>query len=195
MGFIADTPRSKKPCCRVTISDTTLTIVRARWSSALTSQLALWRHSLSHARDCLVLRAGLELLVIAAIDQQPRQRRLVELDCEARARAAHEHVGRDLRGRVAGESASWLRVVGPELADHVAEVFIVNPADAFEVRSPAFRQEVEIVDQARHRGVVAVGRLGLQREAFRQRASADARRVEALHQHRALARPAPAARL
>src|SRR5947209_7701298 len=54
-GFIADTPRSKKPCCRLTISDTTLTIVRARWSSALTSQLALARHSLSQARHRRVI--------------------------------------------------------------------------------------------------------------------------------------------
>ena len=35
------------------LADTTLTIVRARWSSALTSQLALCRHSLSQARDAL----------------------------------------------------------------------------------------------------------------------------------------------
>ena len=52
-NFIAATPRSKNPCCRRTISETTLTIVRARWWSALTSQLALWRHSLSQDRDCL----------------------------------------------------------------------------------------------------------------------------------------------
>ena len=53
IGFIAATPRSKKPCWRLTISLTTLTIVRARWSSAFTSQLALARHSLSQARDAL----------------------------------------------------------------------------------------------------------------------------------------------
>ena len=39
IGRSADTPAVKKPRCRSTIALTTLTIVRARWSSALTSQL------------------------------------------------------------------------------------------------------------------------------------------------------------
>ena len=52
-GRSADTPCSKKPCCCLTISLATLTIVRARWSSAFTSQLALARHSPSQAFDAL----------------------------------------------------------------------------------------------------------------------------------------------
>ena len=44
------------------------------------------------------------------------------------------------------------------------------------------REQIEIVDQPRHRRVVAVGRLGLQREAFGQAARADAGRVERLDQ-------------
>ena len=193
IGFIADTPRSKKPCWRLTISDTTLTMVRARWSSAFTSQLALCRHSLSQARDSLVLRPGLELLIIAAVDQQPRQRRLVELDREAAAGPANEHVGRDLLRGVAGESAAGLRVVGAELADHVGEVLVVDAADALEVAGAALRQQVEIVDQPRHRRVVAVGRFGLERQAFGERARAHARRVEPLDDVQRLLRPAAAA--
>ena len=53
-------------------------------------------------------------------------------------------------------------------------------------RGAALRQQVEIVDQPRHRRVVAVGGLGLQREAFGERARADARRVEALDQRQRL---------
>ena len=47
----------------------------------------------------LVLRAGLELLIIAAVDQQPRQRRLVELDRISAAGLANEHVGRHVLAR------------------------------------------------------------------------------------------------
>ena len=52
-GFIAATPSSKKRCWRFTISLATFMMVRARWSRALTSQLALARQSLSQAFDAL----------------------------------------------------------------------------------------------------------------------------------------------
>ena len=48
------------------------------------------------------------------------------------------------------------------------------------------REQIEIVDQPRHRRVVAVGRLGLEREAFGEVARADARRVEVLDQRQRL---------
>ena len=78
------------------------------------------------------------------------------------------------------ELAAGLGIVGAQLADHVGEVLVVDPADALEVGGAALRQQVEIVDQPRHRRVVAVGGLGLQREAFGERPRADAGRVEAL---------------
>ena len=84
--------------------------------------------------------------------------------------------------RLAGELAAGLGVVGAKLADHVGEVLVVDPADALEVGGAALRQQVEIVDQPRHRRVVAVGGLRLQREAFGERPRADAGRFETLDQ-------------
>ena len=68
-GRSADTPCSKKPCCCLTISLATLTIVRARWSSAFTSQLASARHSLSQAFDALSCGPRFQFGMVAAIDQ------------------------------------------------------------------------------------------------------------------------------
>ena len=83
------------------------------------------------------------------------------------------------RGR---ESAARLRVVGAQLADHVGEVLVVDPANPLELGDAALRQQVEIVDQPRHRRVVAVGIFRLQREAFGERPGADAGRIERLHE-------------
>ena len=52
IGFIALTPWVKKARCRSTMALTTLTIVRARWSSAFTSQRR-FEGILSQARDAL----------------------------------------------------------------------------------------------------------------------------------------------
>ena len=87
-----------------------------------------------------------------------------------------------LSRRLGGEAAAGLGIVGAQLADHVGEVLVVDPADPLQVRHPALGEQVEIVDQPRHRRVVAVGRLGLQREAFGEAARADARRIELLDQ-------------
>src|SRR4029079_9653155 len=130
----------------------------------------------------LVLRAGLQLLIVEAIDQQPRQRRLVQLDREPTAGAPDEYVGRDVLRGLPGKLAAWLGVVSAKLADHVGEVLVVYAADALEVADPALGQQVEVVDQPRHRGVEAVRGPGLQREALSQRPRADARRVQSLHQ-------------
>jgi len=56
IGLRCATPWRKKASCCFTISLATLMIVRWRWSSALTSQLALASMSLSHA--LLVLSCG-----------------------------------------------------------------------------------------------------------------------------------------
>ena len=108
IGFIADDAALEEALLPLhDLADTTLTIVRARWSSALTSQLALCRHSLSQARDALVLRPGLQLLIVAAVDQQPRQGRLVELDrIAARASCATNTSGVTSSAGVAAKTGS-----------------------------------------------------------------------------------------
>ena len=54
---------------------------------------------------------------------------------------------------------------------------------------PALRQQVEIVDQPRHRRIVAVGGLGLERQAFGERARADPGRLEVLDDRQRLLDP------
>ena len=115
-----------------------------------------------------VLRPGLELLIVAAVDQQPRQRRLIELDSVAGSRLADEHVRCDVFGRRYGDLAPRFWIVRAELANHIGEVLVVDAADALQVGRAALRQQLEIVDQSRHRRIVAIGRLRLQSEAFGQ---------------------------
>ena len=104
IGFIADTPLSKKPCCRFTISRHDLD----DRSRALVERLH------QPARACqalaqpgarrLVLRAGPEFLIVAAVDQHARKRRLIELDRIAVARPADEDIWRDALRLPEGES-------------------------------------------------------------------------------------------
>jgi hypothetical protein len=82
-----------------------------------------------------------------------------------------------------------LGIVGADLADHIGEVLVIDSADALQVRGATARQQVQIVDQPGHRRIVAVGGLGLEREAFGQRARADACRVEVLDDRQGLLNP------
>jgi len=63
---------------------------------------------------------------------------------------------------------------------HVREIFVIHPANALEVGHAALGQQVEIIDQPRHGRIVAVRRLGLQRETFGEISSAYPGRIEAL---------------
>jgi len=66
------------------------------------------------------------------------------------------------------------------------KVLVIDAADTLEVAHPPLGEQFQIVDQPRHRRVVAVGRLGLQRQAFGQVAGADSGRVERLDQGQCL---------
>ena len=84
----------------------------------------------------LVLRPALQLGMIAAVDQHPGQRRIVELDRPAAAGAPDEHVGGNCFGLRADEAAAGLGVICPKLADHVGEILLVDPADAAKIGHP-----------------------------------------------------------
>ena len=66
--------------------------------------------------------------MVAAIDQHPWQRRIVELDGPAALASPHEQVGRDRFGLLADELAPRLGVIGAKLAHHVGQILLVDPA-------------------------------------------------------------------
>ena len=105
--------------------------------------------------------------MIAAVDQQPGQRGIVELDHPFAAAPQYEHVGGDRIGRLAAaEPAAGLGIVAAQLANHVGKILVVHLADALQRGEIALRQIIEMVDQARHRRIVPVGILRLQGQAL-----------------------------
>ena len=131
----------------------------------------------------LVGASAAQLQIVAAVDDQPRQRRLVDADVPAALAAGRQQdVGRHRLAAARVEPQAGLGIVAAQFGKHVGEVLVVDPAHAFEPRNLAARDEIEVVDQPRHRRVVAVRLARLQRDAFAQSARADAGRIERLHQ-------------
>ena len=89
-------------------------------------------------------------------------------------------------GSLRDEAAAGLGVIGAKLPHHVGKIFLVDSADPAKVGHPPLGQQVEIGDQPGHRRVVAVGCLGLQRDAFLQAARGDTGRIERLDQRQRL---------
>ena len=137
----------------------------------------------------LGLAAGLlELGIVGAVDDQARQRRLVErngpagelpLGIEA---GAEQHVGRDRLDPGIAEAQAGLGIVAAQLGEHPGEILLVDPAHAPDPGELAARNQVEIVDQPRHGGIKAVGLAGLERDAFAKAPRADAGGIESLDQ-------------
>src|SRR3546814_8182260 len=69
----------------------------------------------------LVLRPPRQLHIIFAVDQHARQRRAVELDRPAVARARDEQVGHHRLDAAHAETQAGLGIIAPELADHVSQ--------------------------------------------------------------------------
>ena len=81
----------------------------------------------------------------------------------------------------AADLATRLRVIVAQLADHIHQVFIVDPANPPELRQRALGQQIQIVDQPRHRRIIAIRILGLQRQTFCQIPCTDTHRIQRLH--------------
>ena len=82
--------------------------------------------------------------------------------------------------RLSAEATAGFGIIAAQLADHVGEILVIDVAQPPQPREIAARDQIEIVDQPRHARIVAVGFLGLQREAFGKIARADAGRIEGL---------------
>ena len=128
------------------------------------------------------LRTGRDARVIGAVRQHARQCLGVQLDDPAVVLgAAHQHVGHH-RGRGLGlERRTRFRIEPLQLGDHVGEVLGIDLAGRHQRTHVAPRQEIEIVEQGRHRRIVAVQFAQLDLQALAQGACEHARRVEALH--------------
>ena len=97
-------------------------------------------------------------------------------------RGPDEDVGDHRLHHRLAEGVAGLGVEGADLGEHLGEVLGVDPAELEQRRMVAFRHEVEIRDQRRHRRVVAVALAELDREALGEVAGADAGRLERLDQ-------------
>ncbi len=128
----------------------------------------------------LVAGTGLQFEEIVAIDDQPREAGFVEPDVPAIGAGRDQHVGDDrgLRGAAIGKTR--LGIVAAQFGQHVGEILVVDLAHAFEPGDFARSDQIEIVDQPGHAGIVAVRFLGLQRQAFAQRSRADPGGIERL---------------
>ena len=109
----------------------------------------------------LVLLAGRQFDIIAAVDQHAGQGGAVDLDAPSFGSGAHEQVGGDRRGAVARKFKAGFGIIAAQLADHVGQILLIHPADAAQLGQRALGQQVEIGEQAGDAGVVAVGFLGL----------------------------------
>ena len=99
-----------------------------------------------------------------------------------RAVRRDQHIGHHRGFGRAAEAPAGLGVVAPQFGEHVGEIFIVDIAHPLEPGEFALRDQIEIVDQPRHAGVVAVRLARLQRETFAQGARAHAGGIERLDQ-------------
>ncbi len=81
------------------------------------------------------------------------------------------------------EFQARLRIETANFADHVGDVLIIDAAEFSQRRDVALGQEIEMLDQGLHRGVVAIELTQLDRQALAQVSRADAGRIEFL-QHR-----------
>ena len=134
------------------------------------------------ARSLVVARSA-QFEVIGAVDDQPGQGRLVQPDVPAAIAArADQNVGRDRIPAAAGKAQARLGVIAAQFSQHVGEVFVVHPAHPLQPRQFAARQQVQVVEQLGHAGVIAVRLARLQGQAFAQIARPDSGGVERLYQ-------------
>jgi len=107
-----------------------------------------------------------QLGIIGLVDQHARQGVAVELDMPAavgtRADIDVGHHG--LQARRA-ELHTGLGIEAADLADHVGDVLVVDAADLAQSRDVALGEQIEVLDQGLHRGVVAVELAQLDRQA------------------------------
>ena len=126
-------------------------------------------------------RGGSERRVIAAVDQHAGKRRGVQLDGPPpAARAVDEDIGDDRLRVAAAIAQTGLGVIGAQLADHVGQVVLIDPAQSPQGRHIAPGEKIEAGEQCQHRGIGAVGLARLRRQAFAQAARATADGVEVL---------------
>ena len=122
---------------------------------------------IQEAMGGLVRSAG-KFAVIVAIDDQARQRRLVQADLPAAVRAArHEHIRHHRRAGFPAITQAGLGIIGFQFADHVHDILAVQFAQTHQAGHVAARHQIEIVEQLFHRRVAAIGSAGLGNQAFR----------------------------
>ena len=124
--------------------------------------------------------------VVAAVDDEAWQCRLVQCDGPAVGALGDQDVGGDRGGHAAAERQPRLGVIAAQLAQHVGEVFLVDAAELAQAGEFAARDHLQIADQLGHRRIVAIGFARLQGDALGERARADAGRIERLDQHQRL---------
>ena len=90
-------------------------------------------------------------------------------------------VGDRRRRRRIAEGAPGLGLEPPDLGDHVAQVLVVDAADAAQQRKVPPGERRQVLDERLHRRIEAVALLELKGQALGERARKHAGRLEGLH--------------
>ena len=130
----------------------------------------------------LPLCAATDLGGVNVVDQHARQRLTVELNPpDPVGLRGHVDVGdRRPAGRIA-KRAARLRLETPDLADHVAQVVVVDAAQSAQQRIIPSGERGQILDQSLHRRIETVAFAQLQGQALGEIAGEHARRLKRLH--------------
>ena len=93
-----------------------------------------------------------------------------------------QNIGRHGGAIIAIKPPPGLWIIAAQLGQHRGEILIIDPAHPLEPGQFTARQQIEVINQAGHRGIIAIRLARLQRDAFRQVARANPGGIEALHQ-------------
>jgi hypothetical protein len=74
-------------------------------------------------------------------------------------------------GALAAKAQARLGIVAAQFGQHVGEILVIDAADALAAGRVRPGDQIEVVDQPGHAGIVAIGLARLQRDAFGQAAS------------------------
>ena len=128
-----------------------------------------------------LVRASLHVGLILAIHQQPWQIGFVQFHPPAIRTFPDEHVRYDGRQGFAVEPAAGLGIISPQLGNHIGKIIIIHRAKPLEARKITLAQQLQIIDQFGHAGVITVRLPRLDGDTFRKIARADTGGIEQLH--------------
>ena len=76
--------------------------------------------------------------------------------------------------------APRLWIIAAQFNQHIAQIFVIDAAHAFQLVKSALGHQIEVIDEPCHTWVIAVRFFGLKRKALGKITRANPRRVKAL---------------